>query len=233
MHCDPQMSLQEIAPPFKSSRGAIIHRCCTDHFIRAELPDKTLRIHLRNRARQTGICDAKRRAIKAISILAIGAVAVITAGCATNPPSGTISQSPAAQRDYQLLSVTWQLMRGVDNGKPVTASQARITILITDRNTFRFPKGQSGGNVLSRALRGESRHSIQTSRLNRTRRTERRSGRAAEYTRFPILLTSVRASARPVARGRRSSSRLGAVGGFFSIGSKSDLCLRSRHSNSR
>jgi hypothetical protein len=44
MHRDPQISLQEIAPPFKSSGGAIIHRCCTDQFIRAELPDKTLRL---------------------------------------------------------------------------------------------------------------------------------------------------------------------------------------------
>jgi hypothetical protein len=29
-----------MASPFNSSRGAMIHRCCTDHFIRAELPDK-------------------------------------------------------------------------------------------------------------------------------------------------------------------------------------------------
>ena len=81
--------------------------------------------------------------IKATSILAIGAAAVITAGCATNPLAGTTSQSPAAQRDYQLLTGTWLLTRGVVNGKPVPANVARNTILITDRNTFRFPK-QSG-----------------------------------------------------------------------------------------
>jgi uncharacterized protein (TIGR03067 family) len=83
--------------------------------------------------------------IKATSILAIGAVAVITSGCATNKPGESIAQSPAAQRDYELLSGTWQLTRGVDNGKPVPASVARNTILITDRNTFRFPKASGVG----------------------------------------------------------------------------------------
>jgi Protein of unknown function (DUF2939) len=61
MHSDPQISLHEIALPFKSSGGAKIHRCSrvkvlagsvmialpctrcsTDQFIRAGLPDKTL-----------------------------------------------------------------------------------------------------------------------------------------------------------------------------------------------
>src|SRR5436309_8786859 len=83
--------------------------------------------------------------IKATSILAIGAVAVITAGCATNPLGGTTAQSPAAQRDYELLSGTWQLTRGVDNGKPVPASEARNTILITEHNTFRLPNASRAG----------------------------------------------------------------------------------------
>ena len=83
--------------------------------------------------------------IKATSILAIGAVAVITSGCATNKPGESIAQSPAAQRDYELLSGTWQLTRGVDNGKPVPAGEARNTILITDRNTFRLPKASRAG----------------------------------------------------------------------------------------
>src|SRR5437667_7280294 len=91
------------------------------------------------------MCDAKVRMIKAISILAIGVAAAITAGCATNPLAGTTSQSPASQRDYQVLSGTWQLTRGVDNGKPVPASVARNTILVTDRNTFRFPKASGVG----------------------------------------------------------------------------------------
>src|SRR6266581_6115509 len=81
--------------------------------------------------------------IKATSIFAIGVVAVISASCANNPPGGATAQSPAAQRDYERLSGTWQLTRGVVNGKPVPASVARNTILVTDRNTFRFPK-QSG-----------------------------------------------------------------------------------------
>ena len=85
----------------------------------------------------------KVRMIKARLIPAIGVVAVITAICAINPPAGTSSQSPAAQRDYTRLTGTWELTRGVVNGKSVPANVALNTILITDRNTFRFPK-QSG-----------------------------------------------------------------------------------------
>jgi len=83
--------------------------------------------------------------IKVTSILAIGVVAAISASCANNPTGSTTAQSPAAQRDYELLSGTWQLTRGVDNGKPVPANVARNTILITDRNTFRFPKASRAG----------------------------------------------------------------------------------------
>jgi len=40
MHSDPQISLHEIAPPFNSSGGAMIHRYCTDQLIRARFSDK-------------------------------------------------------------------------------------------------------------------------------------------------------------------------------------------------
>src|SRR5947208_16383180 len=83
--------------------------------------------------------------MKTIPILAIAVVAAISASCANNPPGGSTGESPAAQRDYELLSGTWQLTRGVDNGKPVPASVARNTILVTDRNTFRFPKASGVG----------------------------------------------------------------------------------------
>ena len=80
--------------------------------------------------------------IKALSILVIGVLAAIIGGCANTP---TTAESAAAQRDYELLSGTWQLTRGVVNGKPVPVSVARNTILITDRNTFRFPKASGVG----------------------------------------------------------------------------------------
>ena len=83
--------------------------------------------------------------IKALSILLIGVAAAIIGGCANNPAGGTTAESPAAQRDYELLSGTWQLTRGVDNGKSVPASVARKTILVTDRNTFRFPQASGVG----------------------------------------------------------------------------------------
>src|SRR5439155_13412750 len=87
----------------------------------------------------------KGHVMKATSILAIAAVAVLSESCANSPLGGSTGESPAAQRDYELLSGTWQLTRGVVNGKAVPASVARNTILITDRNTIRFPKASSVG----------------------------------------------------------------------------------------
>jgi uncharacterized protein (TIGR03067 family) len=63
----------------------------------------------------------------------------------TGKPGGVIAQSAAAEKDYERLSGTWQLIRAVVNGKPVPASVLRNTILITDRNTFRFPKASGIG----------------------------------------------------------------------------------------
>lgn len=83
--------------------------------------------------------------IKATVFLAVIAAGLVVSGCANNPVGGTAAESQAARRDYDLLTGTWQLTRGVDNGKPVPASVARNTILITDHNTFRFPKASGIG----------------------------------------------------------------------------------------
>jgi hypothetical protein len=57
MHSEPQISLQEIDPPLSFSGDAIIHRVCTDQFIRAKFSDKLalikveparLRLHCRS-----------------------------------------------------------------------------------------------------------------------------------------------------------------------------------------
>jgi uncharacterized protein (TIGR03067 family) len=83
--------------------------------------------------------------IRAIPVFVVGAVSVMTAGCSTDGLRDSTIQSAAAQRDYERLSGTWQLTGGVVNGKPVLASVARNTILITDHNTFRFPKASGVG----------------------------------------------------------------------------------------
>src|SRR4030095_1052998 len=44
MHSEPQISLHEIGPFRSSSADAMIHRLCTDQFIRAELSDKMQQI---------------------------------------------------------------------------------------------------------------------------------------------------------------------------------------------
>ena len=87
---------------------------------------------------------------KATLVLVVSGLILMTAGCLTTGCSTTESNAPttqsaAAQRDYDRLSGTWQLTRGVVNGKPVSASVARNTILITDHNTFRFPKASGVG----------------------------------------------------------------------------------------
>jgi uncharacterized protein (TIGR03067 family) len=85
--------------------------------------------------------------IKAISALFIGAVLAIAAGCATETPGGATSKAfgAAVKKDYEELSGTWQLTRAIVNGKPVPESVLRNTILITDYNTFRFPKASGVG----------------------------------------------------------------------------------------
>ncbi len=77
-------------------------------------------------------------------LLSTAVIAAITAGCANNPLGSSTTQ-PAAARDYQELSGTWQLTRGVVNGRAVPASEVRRTIVITDGNTFRFPKASGVG----------------------------------------------------------------------------------------
>ena len=91
--------------------------------------------------------------IIAIRIFVAGAVSVMTAGCSTGGLRNSTIQSAAAQKDYERLSGTWQMTRGVVNGKPVLASVARNTILITDHNTFGFPNASDTGNIQPGPLR--------------------------------------------------------------------------------
>ena len=99
----------------------------------------------RDRTRQRAIFTAKSSMIRTIPLFVVGVALLTAAGCASSGPSGSTTQSAAALRDYERLSGTWQLTRGVVNGKPVPASVARNTILITDHNTFRFPKASGVG----------------------------------------------------------------------------------------
>jgi uncharacterized protein (TIGR03067 family) len=99
----------------------------------------------RSHTRQRTVSDAKGLMTKAALVLIVSAMVLMTAGCSTSGSSAPTTQSAAAQRDYDRLSGTWQLTRGVVNGKSVPASVARNTILITDHNTFRFPKASGIG----------------------------------------------------------------------------------------
>jgi uncharacterized protein (TIGR03067 family) len=99
----------------------------------------------RDQTRQRAIFTAKSPMIRTIPLFVVGVALLTAAGCSTGGPSGSTTQSAAVQTDYERLSGTWQLTRGVVNGKPVPASVARSTILITDHNTFRFPKASGVG----------------------------------------------------------------------------------------
>src|SRR5262245_21274742 len=91
------------------------------------------------------VSAAKGLMITAVLVLVAGAMVLLSAGCSTSGSGASTTQSAAAQRDYARLSGTWQLTRGVVNGKPVPGNVARNTILITDHNTFRFPKASGVG----------------------------------------------------------------------------------------
>jgi len=93
--------------------------------------------------------------IKVMWVLLIAAMAAITATCVNSELGGSTTQA-AAERDYERLSGTWQLTRAVLNGRPVPASVPSRTILITDHNTFRFPKGQRRRNASSGDFHRES-----------------------------------------------------------------------------
>ena len=90
----------------------------------------------RDQTRQRAIFTAKSAMIRTIPLFVVGVALLTAAGCSTGGPSGSTTQSAAVQRDYEQLSGAWQLTRGVVNGKPVPASVARSTILITDHNTW-------------------------------------------------------------------------------------------------
>jgi uncharacterized protein (TIGR03067 family) len=94
---------------------------------------------------KTAISDELRVMMKVISLLLIGAVAAISAGCINRQFGGSTTRSAAAERDYELLTGTWQLTRAVVDGRLVPQSVVRNTILVTDHNTFRFPKASGVG----------------------------------------------------------------------------------------
>jgi uncharacterized protein (TIGR03067 family) len=125
----------------------MIHRLCTDYLIRGHLPDKMQPARSKSRPRldKTAIPDEMTVMMKVISLLLIGAVAAICAGCINRQFGGATTRSAAAERDYALLTGTWQLTRAVVDGRLVPQDVVRNTILITDHNTFRFPKASGVG----------------------------------------------------------------------------------------
>jgi uncharacterized protein (TIGR03067 family) len=161
--------------------------------------------------------------IKVIPTLAIGAVLAIAAGCAHSRSGGTVAQSAAAEKDYEELSGTWQLTRGVVNGRPVTASVLQNTVLITDRNTFRFPKASGVGThpaghfPVNPNTRPKQVDSIAEGGPNAGQLTR-------AYTRSSTRTTSVPAGGRLADHGRQNSSRLREANEFFNIGRRLGRC---------
>src|SRR5438093_4301618 len=167
----------------------------------------------------------KETMIKVMSVLSIAAMAAITASCVNSQLGGSTTQA-AAERDYERLTGTWQLTRAVVNGRPVPASVLRRTILITDHNTFRFPKASGVGThpagtfTVNPNTRPKQVDSIAEGRPNAAQQLTR------GITRSSTQPTNAPAGGRLVVRGRQSSSRLRQAGEFFSTARKSGLCLR-------
>src|SRR5262245_2619856 len=66
---------------------------------------------------------------------------IVCAACAANDQK----EQEAIERDYKMLSGTWQLTRAVVNGVSVSEDVVKKTVLITDGNTFRFPQASGIG----------------------------------------------------------------------------------------
>jgi uncharacterized protein (TIGR03067 family) len=56
-------------------------------------------------------------------------------------------KAAAIQADYDALTGRWQLVASVVDGKPVPEEQVRNTVLITDRDEFRFPADAGVGTA--------------------------------------------------------------------------------------
>ena len=75
-----------------------------------------------------------------MSVLSIATMAVMTAGFVKTELGSSMAQSAAARTGLRAVVGNVAVDSGVVNGKPVPASVLRNAILITDHNTFRFPK---------------------------------------------------------------------------------------------
>jgi len=117
------------------------------------------------------------------------------------------------------------LTRAVVNGKSVPAGVLRNAVLITDHNTFRFPKASGVGThpagrfTVNPDTRPKQVDSIAEGGPNAAQLTR-------GITRSSTQPTNAPAGGRLVVRGRQSSSRLREAGEFFSTARKSGLCLR-------
>jgi hypothetical protein len=156
----------------------MIHRLCTDQFIRAELSDKMQQIPcvwlgIALDSTNGDFQCKKTGMMKAIPVLVMATVSA-TAGCASGKLGGATDRSGAVQRDYDRLTGTWQLTHGVVNGK------AGFRKCVAKNNSDHrsqhvpVPKGQWRRDASGRNLHGESEHETQTSGLDRSRRTARR-----------------------------------------------------------
>jgi len=174
--------------------------------------------------RQRAISMQKAYMIKAVPVLAIASWQQLPLAARTANSAAQPAQSAAAWRDYERLSGTWQLTRAVVDCRPVPAHVVRNTILITDRNTFRFPKASgvgthpAGSFTVNPDTRPKQVDSIAEGGSNAGQLT-----RGIYEIRMPTI--SVPAGVRPVARGRRSLSPLREADGFSNTGRKSVQCL--------
>jgi uncharacterized protein (TIGR03067 family) len=57
------------------------------------------------------------------------------------------ARAAAVESDYDALTGSWQLVRSVVDGVPVPEAEVRKTILITDRDEFRFPADAGVGTA--------------------------------------------------------------------------------------
>jgi len=196
----------------------MIHRCCTDHFIRGELPDKMVRSV--GRRWPTIALDKQHFSIQR------------TAHDKSNihpsnwhfgngnrglrkQPSGRHGRA-ISRRAERLRTLVGNLAINSRRGQRKTRARKRGTKYNSHYRSQHVPtsEGKSGGNISSRALHGKPGYQAQTSGLDCRRRTECRSGDARDIRdhrrdALSLLLRPARWPAPdrvPVASGQRTDS---------------------------
>ena len=179
MHSDPQISFHERALPFSSSRGAMIHRVSTDHLIRGEASDKTqwgsLASGSESHLTHSAIREEKKKYDQ--NNIAFDCWRSRSAYSRLRKYWGWRLNGTVCRRSEGLRPVVGNLAVDSRSGKRKAGARKCFAKYDPDYRSQYLPvsKGQRHRHASSWDIHCESQYQAQTSGLDRSRRTARRS----------------------------------------------------------